>query len=45
MLGSNPNKGGGGVEHRRKRLEIGGGMMESTSPSRRRGLFNDNKEC
>ena len=24
MLGSNPNKGGGGVEHRRKGLEIGG---------------------
>ena len=38
-------KVGGGVEHRRKRLEIGGDRMESTSPRRRRGHFNDNKEC
>ena len=45
MLGSNPNKGGGGVEHRRERLEIGGDRTERTSPKSRRGHFNDNKEC
>ena len=42
MLGSNPNKGGEGVEHTRKRLEIGGYRMERTIPRRRRGHFYDN---
>ena len=45
MLRSNPNKGRGGIENRRKRLEIGGDRMERTSPRKRRGHFNDNKEC
>ena len=41
MFGSNTNKGGG-VEQRKKTLELGGDRMERTSLMRRRGYFYDN---
>ena len=45
MLGSNTNKGGEGIEQRKKRSEIGGDRMKRKIPRRRRRHFYDNMKC